>query len=140
MKYSVIILLASLLGACKTAPVTSGIELRENPQGTMQLLVNNPKLGEKLTITSSKTRQQNNLLQAAVTLKSQYKKSQKLQYQFVWYDAQGFTLHQNQSPWRALDLTGFEQRQLTGLAPNQNAVTFALAVREVSTQAQEFKE
>lgn len=141
MKILIPILSVCLLAACSSRPTTSGIAVEQS--GTkyqQQLKVNNPKLGKRLSITDVKTRQTNQLTDVVVTLSSQYKKSQYLQYQFTWYDGDGFVIKGNHSPWQAVTLFGFANMQLPGLAPTPNAVTFSLAVREVSTQAQEFED
>lgn len=130
-----------MLSACTNRPDTSGIGVEQtvNPYKE-QLNVNNPQLAKKLVISDIKTRQTNNLTDVVVTLASTYKKSQYLQYQFNWFDKDGFVIKGNHSPWQALTLFGFAKTQLPGLAPSPNAVTFSLAVREVSTDAQEFKD
>ncbi|WP_404340330.1 YcfL family protein [Pseudoalteromonas mariniglutinosa] len=141
MKYLVPLFTFLLLTACSTAPTTSGIAVAQNnSQFNQQLKVDNPALGRKLAITDVKTRQTNGLTDVSVTLASQYKKSQYLQYQFTWYDADGFVIKGNHSPWHAINLFGFAKMQLPGLAPTKDAVTFSLAVREVSIDAQEFKD
>jgi uncharacterized protein YcfL len=141
MKYILPIFAVLMLSACAGRPVTSGISVEKTTNAyNDQLRVDNPGLGKKLAITDVKTRQTNQLTDVIVTLSSQYKKSQYLQYQFNWYDKDGFVIKGNHSPWQALTLFGFSKTQLAGLAPSANAVTFSLAVREVSTDAQEFKD
>ena len=141
MKYIVPLLTVCLLAACSSRETTSGIGVEQaSAQYQQQLKVDNPDLAKKLAISDVKTRQTNQLPDVVVTLSSQYKKSQYLQYQFTWYDAEGFVIKGNHSPWQALTLFGFAKVQLSGLAPTNEAVTFSLAVREVSTKAQEFKE
>ena len=141
MKYIAPLLAALMLSACSSQPVTSGISVEQNKnQFNEQLRVDNPELGKKLAITDVKTRQTNQLTDVVVTLSSQYKKSQYLQYQFNWFDKDGFVIKGNHSPWQALTLFGFAKTQLPGLAPGSDAVTFSLAVRAVSTESQEFKD
>ena len=141
MKYTLPLVAALMLGACASQPDTSGISVEQSKNTfNEQLHVDNPALGKNLAITDVKTRQTNQLTDVVVTLSSQYKKSQYLQYQFNWYDKDGFVIKGNHSPWQALTLFGFSKTQLPGLAPTPDAVTFSLAVREVSTDAQEFKE
>ena len=141
MKYIAPLLAVLMLSACSSKPVTSGISVEQNKnQFNEQLRVDNPELGKKLAITDVKTRQTNQLTDVVVTLSSQYKKSQYLQYQFNWFDKDGFVIKGNHSPWQALTLFGFAKTQLPGLAPSSDAVTFSLAVREVSTESHEFKD
>lgn len=141
MKILIPILAVCILAGCSSRPITSGISVEQSSaQYQQQLKVNNPELGKKLAITDVKTRQTNQLTDVVVTLSSQYKKSQYLQYQFTWYDSDGFVIKGNHSPWQALTLFGFANIQLPGLAPTADAVTFSLTVREVSTEAQEFED
>lgn len=141
MKYIAPLIAALMLSACSSKPVTSGMAVEQNNQSfNQQLRVDNPDLGSKLAITDIKTRQTNQLTDVVVTLASQYKKSQYLQYQFNWFDKDGFAIKGNHSPWQALTLFGYAKTQLSGLAPTADAVTFSLAVREVSTESQEFKD
>ncbi|WP_457933853.1 YcfL family protein [Pseudoalteromonas sp. SCSIO 43210] len=141
MKYIAPLLAVLMLSACSSKPITSGISVEQNKsQFNEQLRVDNPALNKKLTITDIKSRQTNQLTDVVVTLSSQYKKSQYLQYQFNWFDKDGFVIKGNHSPWQALTLFGFAKTQLPGLAPSSDAVTFSLAVREVSTESQEFKD
>lgn len=141
MKYILPICAILGLSACTTQPVTSGISVEQNKGDfSKQLRVDNPKLAKKLAIVDVKTRQTNQLTDVVVTLASHYKKSQYLQYQFTWYDKEGFVIKGNHSPWQAITLFGFAKSQLSSLAPNAEAVSFSLAVREVSTKSQEFKD
>ena len=115
MKYIAPLLAALMLSACSSQPVTSGISVEQNKnQFNEQLRVDNPELGKKLAITDVKTRQTNQLTDVVVTLSSQYKKSQYLQYQFNWFDKDGFVIKGNHSPWQALTLFGFAKTQLPG--------------------------
>ncbi|MBQ4832572.1 YcfL family protein [Pseudoalteromonas sp. MMG010] len=139
MKYLIPIVGMLLLSACSSQPDTSAISVtNQNTQFNQQLKVNNPDLAKKIVITDVKTRQTNQLTDVVVTLSSQYKKSQKLQYQFNWYDSDGFIIKGEHSPWQAITLFGFSNTQIPGLAPNPQATTFSLSVRKVSTKPQTF--
>jgi len=117
MKYIVPLFAVLMLSACSSKPVTSGIAVEQNTNKfNEQLRVDNSDLGNKLAITDVKTRQTNQLTDVVVTLSSQYKKSQYLQYQFNWFDKDGFVIKGNHSPWQALTLFGFAKTQLPGLA------------------------
>lgn len=142
MKAKLILLTTALLtlAACSSKPDTSGITMSPDSEGMMQLQVSNAELGERLLMSDTRTRTTNGLLEAAVMLQSQYSKTQYLQYQFIWYDSQGFKVRGSDSPWRALMLEGYGKEQLNALAPNAQATAFTLAVREVSTEEQEFED
>lgn len=141
MKYLFSILALCVLSGCISRPNTSGISL-EQTQNTYneQLSVHNQALAEKLAIVDVKTKQTNELTDVFVTLASQYNKSQYLQYQFNWFDENGFIIQGNHSPWQAITLFGYAKMHLSALAPNSHAVRFSLAVREIPTDAQKFND
>lgn len=124
-----------------TPPITSGIgtsnmTLRDDFSKNLQ--VDNPDLAKKLAVFDVKSRQTNGLLEINLGLKSSYKKSLKLQYHFNWFDAQGFVVESRKTPWKPLELHGFQTTTLRGLAPNEQVVSFTVYVRKAAEKAYEF--
>lgn len=121
--------------ACKNIPpVTSGIgssQLALGQKYSEHLQVDNKKLATRLYISDIKSRTSNDLLQLNATLTSRYKKSLQLQYQFQWFDKEGFAIEAGKSPWQALELHGMQTATVAGLAPSVKATTFSIYVREV---------
>ena len=120
------------------APITSGTGTSAMTQGddfSKHLEVHNPKLAKKLKIIDVKSRKTNDLLEINLQLKSAYKKSLKLQYQFNWFDAEGFVIESRKTPWNPLELHGFQSTALRGLAPNEQVASFTVYVREVPEKA-----
>lgn len=141
MKYLFPLLSLCVLSACSSKPDTSGLSLEQTHNAYHeQLSVPNQALAEKLAISDVKTKQTNELTDVVVTLASQYNKSQYLQYQFNWFDENGFIIQGNHSPWQAITLFGYAKMHLSALAPSSHAVRFSLAVREISTDAQKFND
>ena len=137
-KYTIILVLiitGFFISACKNVPpVTAGIgssQITPGQKYSEHLQVDNKKLAVKLYISDIKSRTSNDLLQLNLTLTSRYKKSLQLQYQFQWFDKDGFAIEVGKSPWQALELHGMQTATVVGLAPSANASTFSLYVREV---------
>jgi len=124
-----------LLSACQNiAPVTSGIgsnQIAPEQKFNQHLQIDNEQLGSKLYISDIKSRTNNSLLQVNAILTSTYKKSLQLQYQFQWFDQDGFVIEVGKSPWKALELHGMQTATAAGLAPSTKASTFSIYVREV---------
>lgn len=131
-----------VLVGCVTNPlVTSGMgtqRLKENDDFVKYLKVDNSELAKKLNISSVKSRQANNLLEVNVDLSSRYEKSLKLQYQFNWFDQQGFAVEVGKSPWQFIELHGFQSSTLRGIAPSEAVVSFNIYTREVPEKAYKF--
>ncbi|GHG02287.1 YcfL family protein [Thalassotalea marina] len=130
------------LQACQTPPpITSGIGAEsltnEIPPATY-LKVDNPELAELLTISDVKNRLNNGLLEVNTELSSQYEKSLKLQYQFQWFDPEGFAVEAGKRPWQPLELHGFQSISLQAVAPNSRAKSFKVYIRPMSSNAYKF--
>lgn len=124
------------ISACQNIPpVTSGIgseQLSLKQKYSKHLQVHNKKLASQLYISDIKSRKQRDLLQVNLSLTSTYKKSLQLQYQFQWFDQDGFVIEADKSPWQSLELHGMQTKTVASLAPTPHVTTFSLYVREVS--------
>jgi uncharacterized protein YcfL len=130
-----------LIGCVGTPPITSGTGTSEMEQGddfSKYLEVHNPDLSLQLKITDVKSRKTNGLLEINLKLSSTYKKSLKLQYHFNWFDVQGFVIESRKTPWKPLELHGFQSTTLRGLAPNEQVTSFSVYVREIPEKAYEY--
>ncbi|MFT7009255.1 MAG: hypothetical protein ACJAXJ_003803 [Colwellia sp.] len=123
------------IGGCvNVPPVTSGIgseQIYPGQKYSKQLQIDNKKLAGRLHISEIKSRKQNDLLQVNLSLTSTYKKSLQLQYQFQWFDQDGFVIEAGKSPWQPLELHGMQTTTVENLAPTPQVATFSLYVREV---------
>ena len=124
-----------LISGCKNVPpVTSGIgsdQIAPGQKFSKHLQVHNPELGKKLHISDIRSRTSNELLEINLSLTSTYEKTLKLQYQFTWFDNEGFVIEAGKSPWQPLDLHGMQTATVPGLAPTTQVASFSLYVREV---------
>ena len=123
------------ISGCKNIPpVTSGMgstQIAPWQKFEQHLQVHNPELGKKLHISDIRSRTNNDLLEINLSLTSSYKKTLKLQYQFTWFDIDGFVIEAGKSPWQPLDLHGMQTATVPGLAPTTQVASFSLYVREV---------
>lgn len=124
-----------MIGSCKNIPpVTSGVgsaQIAPGQKFSKHLQVHNSELGNKLHISDIRSRTSNDLLEINLSLTSTYKKTLKLQYQFAWFDKDGFVIEAGKSPWQPVDLHGMQTATVPGLAPTAQVVSFSLYVREV---------
>ena len=134
--YVMAALTATLLitGCQNVPPITSGIGADQMSSGQKfekHLQVHNPQLGKKIHISDIRSRTHNELLEINLSLTSAYKKTLKLQYQFIWFDKDGFVIEAGKSPWQPHDLNGMQTITVQALAPTAQVTTFSLYVREV---------
>lgn len=130
------------LVACKNvSPVTSGIGTEQIAHGQnyqQRLIVDNQQLASQLFISDIKTRMNNDFLEVNLALTSKYEKSLALQYQFNWFDKDGFVIESGKNPWQALELHGMQTINVKGLAPSKNAASYSFYVREVNEKFYKF--
>ena len=134
IKISAVTVISSLILFGCAAPITSGTgtsAMTQSDDFSKHLEVHNPKLGKQLKIIDVKSRKTNGLLEVNLQLKSTYKKSLKLQYHFNWFDAQGFVIESRKTPWKPLELHGFQSTSLRALAPNEQVASFTVYVRDI---------
>ena len=137
------VLISSVLvvGCKNVPPVTSGTGTSIIVPGddfSKHLEIHNPELAKQLQITEVKSRTTNDLLEVNLELTSRYKKSLQLQYHFNWFDADGFVIESRKTPWKPLELHGFQSTTLRGVAPSTAVASFSVYVREVPEKAFKF--
>ncbi len=131
--------IVTLVGCHSTpSPVSSGIGAEsvtnEIPPATY-LKVDNELLAEHITISDVKHRRINDLLEVNVELSSQFERSQQLQYQFNWFDDQGFSVESGKAPWKPLEVHGLQSSFIRGVAPSVKANSFNVYVRYAPPKA-----
>ncbi len=129
-------------GCSSRSPVTSGIgtsAIHNTNEFSRYLKTDNPKMADLLSIAQVQSRLINGVTQVNVELVSGASKTQKLQYQFTWFDEQGFVVEPNKTPWTPLSLHGGQIKKLRAVAPNATATTFSVYVRRAHSKAYEFE-
>jgi len=96
-----------------------------NKNGIME--INNPLLQDKVAIIDKKSRYLNNLLEAAITLKSYTISYMELEYRFIWQDAEHFDVEQ--TPWLPTTINGRETRSIKQIAHNPLIKNFKFELR-----------
>jgi uncharacterized protein YcfL len=136
-----ILFIAVILGACTIKPNTYGTgtgQIEPNSSWQNMLKVDNPKLAQRLFISNVLSRKTNDLLDVNLEITSTYKKTQNLQYQFSWFDKQGFVIEQDKEPWKSVSLHGNQIVNVGAIAPNSEVAKFKLYVREVNEEVYRF--
>jgi uncharacterized protein YcfL len=125
---------AALAAGC-AAPRTSGVTVgvTTDGEGNLQevLQVDNAKVAKALVVEDLKVGQtKNGLMKANVKLTSRMNRTYTAQSKFAWFDEDGAEIDPDGDPWRPLVLQGKETKTVQGVAPNAQAVSFKLRVRE----------
>lgn len=121
-------MLVLALAAC--ANNTAGVSI--NAQG--QVSVESKSLGKEVSLSEVRAKQIGQVLRASVLVTNLKSTDIELQYKFYWYDAEGFAVEDDASPWIPLQLYGKARQQVMGVAPNPSAVNFNLTVRPVYSE------
>lgn len=70
------------------------------------------------------------LLNAKAVLRNDGAWEQKFEYKFVWYDANGLAIDEDERPWHAASLRGHDEMTVSTAAPNPRAKSYKIHVRE----------
>lgn len=84
----------------------------------------------KLTIVEMRQRKVGDLLQVSVDLKNERQQSLAFQYQFKFYDKDGFEVGSEGRPWAPLVIVGKDTQTVQATAPNPSAVQFKIAISD----------
>lgn len=123
--YTGLILAAALtLGGC--ASDTAGISV--NSLGETR--IDSHSFAQDIALESVDARRVGDLIQGSALIVSKSSSDMRVQYKFTWYDASGFTIEDEASRWKSVKLHGKQQLQVSGVAPNAQAVKFDVYVRE----------
>jgi len=93
------------------------------------VLVHSPKLGRQVEAVDARHEWVGDLLKASVTLMSKVDTTLRIQYRFVWYNAEGLEEDLGGDAWTPLVLHGRESRTVQAVAPNASVRTFQVRVR-----------
>lgn len=83
----------------------------------------------KLAVIELKQRELGGLLQASATLKNKWRMGLRFQYQFRFFDSQGFPIEQDSRPWTPILITGGDSVNVTATSPNTSAETFTIVIQ-----------
>ena len=128
LKTSALLLILTLSGCA-----TSGLEVVGQPNAENDkkaLIIHNQSLANIITIDSMKSRERGGLLQVNVTLKNLANSTNRMQYKFSWFDAEGFEVEPEASAWTPITLHGAASVTLDDSAPNSSVKSYKINVRE----------
>ena len=83
----------------------------------------------KLSVLELKQRELGGLLQASATIKNKWRMGLRFQYQFRFFDQQGFPIEQDSRPWTPILITGGDSVNVTATAPNTSAESFTIVIQ-----------
>lgn len=122
-------LLAATLGAC-SASNQATYAPDEEGQYQEVLKSSNSMLQSRLSIVELKKRRVGDLMQVQATLENNWKFELDFQYQFKWFDKDGFEINREGQAWQQLVMGGRTRANVQGAAPNPTATTVEIWVRE----------
>ncbi|WP_350431143.1 YcfL family protein [Shewanella sp. H8] len=115
---------ALLLSAC--AHNTAGISV--DSSGLVR--VDSTSFASDINVTNISSHRVADLLKASALIQSKSSTDLRVQYKFTWFDANGLTVEDEASSWKSVKLHGMQQLQVSGVAPNAQAIRFEIYVRE----------
>lgn len=123
-----VLLVALLLGACSA----SNMARLETRDGVTETAVHshNALLSSRLGISNIVTGAAGDLLRVQATLENKSLFEIDFQYQFKWFDKNGFEIAPEGEPWHQLVMPGRTQANVQALAPNPSAVRFEIWAQE----------
>ncbi|MCK5880234.1 MAG: YcfL family protein [Sinobacterium sp.] len=114
------------LNACSTATTA---EKGSGDEGDPRVEYKERHFSTKLAVLDLKERDIGGLLQVNATLRNKWGMSLRFQYQFRFFDKDGFPVNQESRPWIPILITGGDEVDVTALAPNPSAKTFTIVIQ-----------
>lgn len=129
MKKLLVVIMLSLLAACSASNMS---QLEKTKSGEVKTVLHshNTLLWSRIGVTNIITGHAGDLLKAQATLTNRWKFKLDFQYQFKWFDADGFELAPEGQTWRQLVMAGRTQANVQALAPDPRATRFEIWVQE----------
>ena len=83
----------------------------------------------KLAVLDLKDRKLGNLLQVNATLRNKWHITLRFQYQFRFFDQDGFPVSPESRPWIPLTIAGNDEVDVTAVAPNPSAEHYKIVIQ-----------
>lgn len=123
------VLCAFYISAC-TSSLTGKVSEKADGEYDHLVQAENPVLRTRVSIVDMKTRKVGDLMTANASLRNRWHLTLDFQYQFRWYDQDGFEIDPGSRPWKKIKLAGKEDRTVQATAPNPTASSFKVFVRD----------
>ncbi len=117
--------MALILAGCSKN--TAGIRVDGQSQNVM---FGDSVLGGRLLVDDMATIEVDGHARGVVTLSSQYKGDQNIQYRFYWYDDNGLEVNSKQAAWKQQIVRGFESISISEVSVNPNGKQFRVQIRQ----------
>lgn len=88
------------------------------------------QMRSRITIADLRQRMVNDLLQVSVDLKNEWQSQLDFQYQFRFYDKDGFEVSSEARPWTPIVMGGKDVKTVQATAPNPSAKFFKIVVKD----------
>lgn len=119
--------LAIVLTACSTAGIAGGGASYET---SPYLIVDDQTLARRIDLVSTGHQiQENGLMRAHATFRSNRMRTQYVQYRFSWYDENGVEIDAQGQPYRKMILQGRDAVSVQSVAPNDRAAEYKVRLR-----------
>lgn len=130
MKYLSLIAIsvAVVLAGCSAG--ASGTLKPEEDGYAAKVEYHSVQIRSKLTLVDMRQRKVGDLLQVSVDLKNERQQDVAFQYQFRFYDKEGFEVGTEGRPWAPLVIVGKDTRTVQATAPNPSATQFKIAISD----------
>ena len=124
-----LVLLVWLCGALTACSTATTAEPGSGAEGDPRVEYKERNFRTKLAVLDLKQREVGGLLQTNATLRNQWGMSLRFQYQFRFFDKDGFPVGQESKPWIPILISGGDSIDVTALAPNPSAKTFTIVIQ-----------
>lgn len=123
-------LLSSVIMLAGCSAGASGRIEQAEPDNTTHIEYHSLQIRSRLAIDAMRQRTVGDMLQVSVDLRNEWHAQLDFQYQFRFFDKDGFEVGSEGRPWVPLIITGKNTATVQATAPNPSAVTFKIVVRD----------
>lgn len=124
----IVLCMSALFALSGCADNTAG--LRVDGQ-TQKVVFADRVLGSRLLVDDITTTKAEGRARGIVTLSSNYKGDQHVQYRFYWYDDDGLEVNAKQAAWKKVIVRGFETISVSEVSINPKGKQFRVQIRQV---------
>lgn len=121
------LLLAAVVAGC-SAGATGTVRPGEEPAAVIEYY--SLQIRSRLSIADVRQRRVGDLLQVSADLQNDWQATLDFEYQFRFYDKDGFEVGSEGRPWTPLLIGGKDIVTVQATAPNPSAVRFKIIVRD----------
>lgn len=124
-----ITLLASVIFTLHACTSVTTAELGSGDEEDARVEYQEHNFSSKLAVVDLKERQVGDLLQVSASLRNKWGMSLSFEYQFRFFDNDGFPISVEGRPWTPIVITGQDEVNVTALAPNPSAAKFKIVIK-----------